>query len=84
MVGGGANVAGINRQGAKLESDNGAEIKILEVWNSMQLFTQSTNRLYWCNQHSLMTAEMSGSRGVTRKLTGRILSGVKETGTVTS
>ena len=46
MVGGGADVAGVDRQGAESEeSDNGAEIEILEVWNLMQLFAQSTNRL---------------------------------------
>ena len=53
MAGEGANVAGegadaadVDRQGAKSEESNGgAEIKILEVWNLMQLFAQSTNRL---------------------------------------
>ena len=46
MVGGGANVAGVDRQGAELvESDKGAGIEILEVQNLMWLFAQSTNRL---------------------------------------
>jgi len=69
---------------SEVESDEESGVGIKEVQKSMRLFAQSTNRLYWHNQHNPITAEISGSRGVTRKLTGRILPGAKETGMVTS
>jgi hypothetical protein len=54
------------------------------VRKSMRLFAQSTNGLCWHNQLNPMTAEMSGSSGVTRKLTSRIVPGANWTGMVTS
>jgi hypothetical protein len=85
-VAGVAGMAGVKGHGTRSdgESDKGTGIKVSGVQNSMWLFTQSTNGLYWCNQRNPITAEMSGSRGVTRKLTSKTLAGVKWTGTVTS
>ena len=82
----GAGVGGVATGCAKseAESDEESGVGIKEVRKSMRLFAQSTNRLYWRNQCNPITAEISGSRGVTRKLTGRILPGAKETGMVTS
>jgi hypothetical protein len=89
---GGADVAGVARMagvkghsaGSDGESDKGTGIDASGVRNLMRLFAQSTNGLYWRNQRNPITAETSGSRGVTRKLTGKTLVGVKWTGMVTS
>jgi hypothetical protein len=89
---GGAKVAGVagmagvkgHGTGSDGESDKGTGIEVSGVQNSMWLFAQSTNRLYWCNQHNPITAETLESRGVTRKLTSKTLAGVKWTGMVTS
>jgi hypothetical protein len=85
-VAGVARMAGVKGHGTRSdgESNKGTGIDASGVWNSMWLFAQSTNRLYWCNQCNPITVETSGSRGVTRKLTGKTLVGVKWTGTVTS
>ena len=77
-------MAGVDRRGAESEeSDEGAGIEVSEVRNSMRLFAQSTKGLQWRNQRNPMTAEISRSNGVTRKLTGKTLVGARWTGTVT-
>ena len=81
-----AGGVGIATEGAELEVESNKEtgVEISEDRKSMQLFAQSINGLCWRNQRNPITAEISGSSRVTRKLTGSTLSGANETGMVTS
>ena len=81
-----AGEVGVATEGAVLETESNREtgVEISEDQKSMQLFAQSINRLCWRNQRNPITAEISESRRVTRKLTGSTLSGANETGMVTS
>ena len=86
---GGAEMAGEvgeATEGTVLEMESNGEtgVEISEDQKLMQLFAQSINGLCWRNQCNPITAEISESRGVTRKLTGSTLSGANETGMVTS
>ena len=73
-----AGVAGVARTRSDCESEVGRDGSVVvEARNSMRLFAQSTRGLCWRNQHNPITAETLGSRGVTRKLTGKTLSGAK-------
>ena len=72
-----AEVAEVGRWSGASGTDGEARIVAPEDWNLMWSFAQSTNGLWWRNQHNLMTAEMLESSGVTRKDMGRVLEGEK-------
>ena len=81
-----AGEVGVATKGTMLEVESNREtgVEISEDRKLMRLFAQSINGLCWRNQRNPITAEILESRGVTRKLTGSTLSGVNETGMVTS